>query len=378
MRKEQDIRVGVDARELAHPNTGIGSYVSNLIQGLGEIDDRNQYFLFISEGHEPYVSELDLPHNFNLVPVSVFPVDKLQDQIGVAGAMRGLDLDIFHVTHHDVTSLITHVPLVVTVHDIAPIDFYNSALMHKLYYRLFSKIAFRRSNFLLCDSVSTGRRIERYFPFCRNKWMEVYLGCDPYFQLCDASQNFYRLSSRVGMRKPFLLYVGSFARRKNLPNMIDAFSIVRERRPELQFVIVGGPSGRDDVFPAELPEGVIVAGRVTRQELRTLYNNAELLLFTTLYEGFGMPVLEAMACGCPVVTSPVTSLPEVAGNSALYASPYQSDKIVEPVLRVLEEAGLRKRLVEKGLKQVSRFDWRIIAQETVSSYHRVLAGSENY
>jgi glycosyltransferase involved in cell wall biosynthesis len=199
--------------------------------------------------------------------------------------------------------------------------------------------------------------------------MKVHLGHDPYFQICDSSHTLSDLSSRLGIRRPFLLYVGSFARRKNLPNMIDAFAMTRKRRPEVQFVIVGGPSGRDDVFPAEVPEGVVVAGRVNRQELRALYNNAELLLFTTLYEGFGVPVLEAMSCGCPVVTSPVTSLPEVAGDAALYAAPDQAGEIAEQALRVLEKNQLRKILVENGLKQVSRFDWKTTANQTIDIYH---------
>jgi len=136
----------------------------------------------------------------------------------------------------------------------------------------------------------------------------------------------------------------------------------------VQFVIVGGPSGRDDVIPAELPAGVVMTGQVSKRELRALYNTAELLLLTTLYEGFGVPVIEAMACGCPVVTSPVTSLPEVGGDAALYAAPDQPEEIAAQALRLLNEKGLREVMIEKGLKQVLQFNWEDTARGVLQVY----------
>ena len=375
-RKNDLVRIGIDARELTHPHTGIGCYVLHLVQVLAEIDDKNEYFLFIGTEERRRLGNLELPPNFFLIEVPAFSIDKLQDQIGLVRAMRGLDLDVFHVTHHDVTPLLCRIPLIVTVHDIAPMDFPNPSWVHRMFYSIFSRLALSRACHVLCDSNSTGQRIEQHFPFCAGKWSTVYLGRDPYFRVRDELQGFSELSDRLGISRPFILYVGSFARRKNLTNMIRAFSVIKRSRPRVQFVIVGGPSGRDDVFPAEVPAGVIAVGRVTRHELRALYNNAELLLFTTLYEGFGVPVLEAMACGCPVVTSPVTSLPEVAGDAALYAAPDRPKEIAGQALRILRENGLREILAEKGLEQDSRFDWRTTVHHSLQVYHRVLARSK--
>lgn len=364
------MRIGLDVRELARPDTGIGSYVLNLVQALAAIDEQNEYFLLVSVEDKSHVNNLDLPANPLWVCVPVFPVDKLQDQIGLVRATRGLDLDVFHVAHHDATPLLSSVPLVVTVHDIAPMDFPNPSGAHHIFYRIFSSLALRRADYLLCDSTNTGQRVEQYFPFCAGKWSTAYPGCDPYFEVCDDPGVFLGLSDRIGVRQPFMLYVGSFTRRKNLTNMIHAFSIVKSSRPELQFVIVGGPSGRDDVIPAELPGGVVIAGRVSQRELRALYNRAELMLFTTLYEGFGVPMIEAMACGCPVLTSPVTSLPELGGEAVLYAAPDRPEEIAAQALRILKEQGLREAMIEKGLKQASQFDWEDTARCVLQIYQQ--------
>jgi len=370
VKTEQPIRIGLDARELARPDTGIGNYVFNLVQALAAVDDKNQYFLFINAGGEDYLHKLALPANFCPVQVPVFPIDKLQDQFGLVRALRRFRLRVFHVTHHDVTPLLAKVPLIVTVHDIAPMDCPNPSWLHRLYYRLFSRLALSRAHHLLCVSTSTGQRVEQRFPFCRGKWSTVYEGRDPYFQVCDDPQGFLGLSDRLGIRPPFMLYVGSFARRKNLTNMIHAFSMVKRSRPEVQFVIVGGPSGRDDVIPTELPAGVVMTGQVSKRELRALYNRAELLLFTTLYEGFGVPVIEAMACGCPVVTSPVTSLPELGGEAVLYAAPNRPDEIAYQALRILNDKGLRQVMIARGLKRGLQFSWEDMACRVLQAYQQ--------
>jgi len=367
------MRVGIDARLLGAPGSGVAGYVVNLIQAMAATDSELDFFLFVDR-RLPLVEVLDLPSNFHLVYVPRYPIGQLQDQFGLAMMIRKTRVHVFHAMHHDATPLLANVPLVVTAHDIAPMDFYNPAPLHRLYYRLLSEVAFRRASCLICDSASTGHRIERHFPSCRGKWVKIYLGCDSFFRVCDTLHDFSGLAGRLGIHRPFILYVGSFARRKNLPGMVDAFSIVRRHRADLQFVIVGGPSGRDDVFPAELPDRVIVAGRLTREELRALYNSAELLIFTTLYEGFGVPVLEAMACGCPVVTSPVTSLPEVAGDAALYAAPHRPAEIARQAMRILSERDLRQTMVEKGLGQAARFDWEAVAYNTLFLYQRMAAG----
>jgi glycosyltransferase involved in cell wall biosynthesis len=373
------MRVGIDVRELAHPNTGIGSYVSNLVQALGEIDTQNQYFLFISKGDEPYVNELDLPHNFNPVPVPNYPIDKLQDQIGIVRAMRGLDLDIFHATHHDVTPLLTRVPMVVTVHDIAPMDFYNPSWLHRTYYSAFTYEALCQARWLICISKSTQRRISHHFPSVSQKTSVVYYGRDHRYRPLVDQRCFINLSSKLGILSPFILYVGSFARRKNIRNLMTAVRQIVDCRPDLQMVFVGGDSGFSDYhFGQDLPDQVVLVGKLERKnDLRILYGYAELLLFPSLYEGFGLPPLEAMACGCPVITSNVSALPEVVGDAGMKVDPTNPDDISNKTLQILRSDKLRQHLAQKGLARAQRFEWKKTAKETLNIYRRVVAINRN-
>jgi len=368
------MKIGLDARQLANPNTGVGSYVYNLIRELAIIDNKNQYVLFVNSLSGENLSRLNLPANFSFSLVPIFPIDKLQDQFGLVKAMRKLGLDVFHSMHHDVVPLLAGVPVVATVHDIAPMDFYNPSRAHRIFYRFFSQLAFAKARFLICVSVSTGKRVVNYFPSCANKWAPIYLGSDRYFNKCDDFEGANLVANRLGVQSPFILYVGSFARRKNLTNMLLAFTTVQQVMPELHFVIAGRPSGRDDVFPLELPSNVIVTGEISKQELRSLYNQAELLLFATLYEGFGVPIIEAMSCGCPVVTSSATSLPELGGDAAVYASPNHPEIIAKLVLQVLQQGVLREQMIQKGFEQVVKFDWKVMARRTIEVYQKVVMG----
>jgi len=362
------MRIGLDARELARQYTGIGNYVLNLIHGLIHIREEADYFLFIESGTNTLVN-LALPANFHLVRVSL--VGKFQDQLGLLWAARRVRLDLLHVTHHDVTPLLSPIPLVVTVHDIAPMDFCNPSWMHKNYYHIMSWLALQRAQWIVCDSESTGRRIERHFPFVAGKWSTIHLGCDDYFRVVDDAPCFQAMARALGIRFPFILYVGSFARRKNPERLLISFQRVIAARPDVQLVMVGGPSGRDNHVFENLPPQVIFTGQVDKRQLRALYNNASLLLFPSWYEGFGLPVLEAMACGCPVVTSNTYSLPELAGDAALLVDPGDPEDISTAVLQVLSDKEFRLHLQREGLRRVRAFSWKQTAYRTYRVYHTI-------
>lgn len=363
------MRIGLDVRKLTHLNTGIGSYIFNFVQTLTTVETPHQFFLFVNSPDDS--AALKFPPNFQVVVVPSYRWDKLQDQLGLLKATFNFNLDIFHTTHHDVTPLLMTCPLVATVHDLAPMDFPNPSWPHRFYYRWFSWLALRRARHLVCVSHSTGQRLEHHFPFCRGKWSTVYEGRDPFFQVLAEPELFGQLSQQFNIKTPFLLYVGSFARRKNLPAMIEAFSIIKKTKPDMQFVIVGKPSGRDDVLPTQLPDDMIIINQLNKRDLRALYNQAKALLFNTLYEGFGIPILEAMACGCPVVTSPTTSLPELGGEAVLYAPPHCPAEIAKQVLHILNEETMWQMMRDKGLKQVLQFDWLNTVSHTLKIYQDI-------
>jgi glycosyltransferase involved in cell wall biosynthesis len=185
---------------------------------------------------------------------------------------------------------------------------------------------------------------------------------------------------RFNIRKPYVLYVGSLTERKNLVRLLRAFAKIHHRCPEYLLVLAGPRSWKQSpiestVKELNLWEHVQLTGPVTDHELPALYNGASLFAFPSLYEGFGLPVLEAMACGAPVVTSNTSSLPEVAGDAAILVDPLNVEQIAEAMWLVLSQPALAAALREKGLARAAQFTWERTARETVAVYSRALESS---
>lgn len=364
------MHIGLDVREIARPDTGIGNYAVNLVQALAAFDQENQYTLFVEEQS----NTLNLPKNFRVVCLKRAPIDKIQDQWILPRTASTHGLDLLHCTHHDVTPLLTNLPCVLTVHDIAPMDFPGFSSLHRLYYRTLTRYAVRRARRIMCDSQSTCSRIEHYFPGVSKKATVVHLGRDESFRPDPQAEEFLSLAAPLGIRSPYILYVGSLMERKNITNLVMAVRRLQQLRPDIQMVFFGGKPSKDDPRFAELhtPQ-VIFAGHMEgKAALRALYSQAELLLFPSLYEGFGLPLLEAMACGCPTVTSHLSSLPELVGDAGVLVNPYDPDAIVNGAMQILESSAFRTTLVERGLRQVQTFSWKKAGRQALAVYEQSL------
>lgn len=365
------MHIGLDVREIARPDTGIGNYAVNLVSALAAVDQANQYSLFVEK---PPVG-LDLPKNFHVVCLKRALNDKLQDQWILPRAANAQGLDLLHITHHDVTPLLTNLPCILTVHDIAPMDFPGFSKLHRLYYRTLTHYAVRRARHIMCDSQSTCSRIEHYFPGINKKATVVYLGRDESFRPERQGEEFASLAIQLGIQSPYMLYVGSLMERKNITNLVLAVRRLQQVRPDVQMVFFGAKPSKDDQRFADLhAPKVIFAGRVEGKALlRALYSHAELLLFPSLYEGFGLPLLEAMACGCPTVTSQLSSLPELVGDAGVLVDPYNPEAIAAGALQILESPTYRIELVQRGMSQVRTFSWERAAHQAVAIYKQSIS-----
>lgn len=183
---------------------------------------------------------------------------------------------------------------------------------------------------------------------------------------------------RTGVRQPYILYVGSIEPRKNLIRLLEAFAQLRHWSTRWDLVVVGGrniwkssPVG-ETTEKLELKHFVHFTGYIPDSDLPGIYNGADLFVFPSLYEGFGLPVLEAMACGTPVITSNTSSLPEVAGDAALLVDPYNVEEIAAAMRHVLEDSALANDLRERGLEHAKKFSWEKTARQTISVYEKVL------
>jgi len=267
-------------------------------------------------------------------------------------------------------NLVKNILLGVTIHDIAFLNYpelYSRAF--RLYYKLVLPFIINRANIIFAVSNNEKRRIEEYYPHSRGKIFTVYEGVSSIFV------------NRNHERKKIILAVASLNKNKNLSSLLRAFKKTLRDIPH-KLILVGGVrkiTSSDhqalklvNSIPSDRIE---MTGYINDEQLVNYYNIAELFVFPSLYEGFGLPPLEAMACGCPVVVSNTASLPEVCGDAAYYVDPYDVDSIAEGIYKVLIDENLRKTLIQKGLERAKLFNWEKTARQILRVFEEVLRKS---
>ncbi len=257
--------------------------------------------------------------------------------------------------------------LVMTLHDVAFVTQKESfSAFFRYYYRMLVPLNIKRSERIITVSQASKQDIEKYYPFAKGKIEVIYLGVD---------KNFRQMQIQ---KKKQILYVGSMNERKNFVGIIKAFKLLD--KSDYQLVIIGNfyanfdlsEDAKEVLQSALESEKISFKSNVTNEELIRLYNESELFVFPSFYEGFGLPVLEAMACGTPIITSNLSSLPEVGGDAALYCDPYDVGDIKEKMEMVLNNKELQKEMIEKGLARVKQFSWEKAAKEHLKIFDEVL------
>lgn len=363
------MRIGIDAREISRPNTGTGMYVVNLIKSLAKIDSKNYIFLLVESGIR---LDENLPTNFKYVDIKVTIFSKIQDQVFIPIVLFKYKIDIYHVTHHDVTPFLTRIPLIVTVLDVAWIDFPGeSSKFFQTYYYYLTKLSLKKAKNVVTISDSTKERVIEHFPYVKDKTESILIACDPYFCCRNDEDQFQEISREFGLKKPYVLYVGSFALRKNLKVLIKAMESIWPRYPNIQLVLAGNLSGKNDENILKLKGSnpiILISRSKNKLELNSLYQNALVFVFPSIYEGFGLPVLEAMTCGCPVIASNTTSIPEIVGDGQILFNPSDFEELQRQLILVIEDKELNKKMKEDGLSRSKLFNWNKVAKETLNSY----------
>jgi alpha-1,3-rhamnosyl/mannosyltransferase len=382
-------RIGVDARKLG--DYGIGDYLWNLLEHLRRIDAVNRYVLFHqtagSAGRPAPPPEFSpLPPGTVAGPPALWVRSdaakySLAEQVALPWLAWRHKLDLLHCGHY-VTPLVRVCPLVVTIHDV----------IHLVLGRNFSPAARAYARFMMRRAGAGARRIITISEGSRQDILE-YTGADParvvtihvgLAEDCVPVRDPGRLEAarlRYGIPGPYLLFVGNVRmRHKNVVTLLRAFRLLRERRRDpLTLVLVGGipPGGPGaELLAAAGPAwaDVRMAGYVQREDLPALYSGAELFVWPSLYEGFGIPPVEAMACGTPVVSSSAPVMPEVLGDAALLVEPLAPEAYAAAIERVLDSSALRAELIARGFAQARRYSWSEHARRTLAVYGEVLAG----
>lgn len=359
------MNVGLDVSCLARPErTGVGIYASSLVDAIARIDKENGYHLCYR------LSRLKNRKHFLRVAAPNFRVAIIQEPFNFLLQRR---LHVFHGLDARLPSY-RKVKKVVTIHDVFSLvstEFSDEAFIRKKV-RRYGDLA-ERADAIIAVSASTRSDIVERLHVPEERIHVIPEAADSRFAPVPEEEA-REAARRYGVDGPYLFFVGNIQARKNLVRMLEAFAGLPEPlRNDLSFLMAGNVTyGGQKVLEAVkrlgLQEKVRFPGFVAREDLPALHSGASVFMFPTLYEGFGIPILEAMACGTPVVASTVSAHPEVAGDAALLVDPSDTDAIADAVARILEDGLLSKEMIEKGFLRSAGFSWEKTAQMTIDLY----------
>jgi glycosyltransferase involved in cell wall biosynthesis len=375
------VRVAIDIRRINE--FGVGTYTRNAIRTLARLDNFNEYFLLGIPGKLGDIEKL--PDNFITVPThpNEFSITSYLELNRILKLHR---CDLLHVPHLFWKPQSVPCPYVVTVHDLFDHLYrvnHASWLKRNLHFE-FTKRTLDRAARIFAVSNFSKKDTERLFGVSGDKIDVIYNALDDRFRLGHATDTDRKIiAERYQVTYPFLLYTGRISPHKNVVRIIEAFSALKTELqktgefPDLKLIIIGDelskhPDLRRAVIKSRVQNDVRFLGFVPIGVLRIFYDLAKIFVFPSLYEGFGLPPLEAMAHGTPVVTSNTTSIPEVVGNAAVMVNPENVFEIMHALHRVLVDQAVREKLKARGVVQAQKFSWDESVRHMMQAYHEVV------
>ena len=367
----------IDARRIR--DFGIGTYIRSLVHALGLIDHENRYTLV--SGPADARTLAGLPGNFRAAQYSQ-PDSNIFGHLAFPLFLQSLRPDLVHIPLNRVPLLMTS-RYVVTVHDMSSLLFETHASATRMRWRRFLfRRGLMRAARVIAVSEATRRDLHNMLGMPLEHVRRVYNAPDPEFGVesnGSAEPERQRMLERYQINYPFLLYAGNIRPHKNVPRLVEAFAVVRDQLSnnpvykDLRLIIIGDtisqyPSVRQAVIKSRAEAVVRFLGFVPFNTLRCFYESAAAFVFVSRYEGFGLPPIEAMACGTPVVTSNVSSLPEVVGDSAMQVNPENVFDIARGIKEVLLNEELRAQLIRRGREQAGRFSWQQTGRQVLDIY----------
>ncbi len=365
------MKIGIDASRIAlEQRTGTENYTYKLIEALKKVDQTNKYILYFNK----------IPNYFEIsqqnVSTRVIPMTRLWTQFRLAVECLVRMPDILFVPAHTIPFIRwPKLKTIVTVHDLGA-EFLAAyhRFPQKLYLNWSTKYVASNANHIIAVSESTKKDLVKTFKVDPQRISVVPEAVDTNNFYCRGVREVAQVKKELGITKPYLLFVGTIQPRKNLEKLIEAFSQLQDKNLEL--ILAGRPGWLyEDIYAA--PKKFNVAGRVkflgyvNEDQLPALYSGAEAFVFPSLYEGFGLPLLEAMATGTPVITSKTSCMPETTGGNAILVNPNKTREITQAMAKVLTDKLLRAELTAAGLRWAKQFTWEETAKKTIAGFEKV-------
>ncbi len=376
------MHVVLDARYLSHLQSGVGFYTQRLLTGLAAIDRENRYTCVVAKGGPGLpVSQPNLASWSTRISFENHVTGDLWLLAYLPLRLRALHADVYHGPAVFLPLIKLGYRTVVTVHDLVSFLFPETVpRKYSLYMRLMTRLATRSADRIIAVSNATREDLRRRLGIPADKIVVIHEAVAPEFGIPPAPGVVEAVTRRYGIRLPYCLFVGNLEPRKNLSRLIEAFALVKSSRlPDVgayQLVLAGTRAWlHSGIFRAVEAHGlrsqVVFTGYVPPADLPALYAGAACFIFPSVYEGFGLPVLEAMAAGTPVIASRAGAIPEVAGDAALLVDASRPQEIAEAMAAVLTDGVLRARLAVAGGVRARAFNWESVARQTLAAYQSV-------
>ncbi len=350
------MKIAFCARGLSIPSGGVHQFIKSLIPALARQRGNDEIYVLYNDkkfmGLAPECSEIVIKGNNRII----------WDFCQVPKVLRKLKIDAA-IFPKNIVPFFLNCRSYVVIHDLAYFEKQLNAypFLDTLYMRTLLSQSVRRAGAIFAVSENTKREIVRYMKCDPEKITVTYEAADKIYRPVNNDSVLKQIKGKYNLPDKFMLYVGSLSPRKNVNGLLEAFSGICSKVPH-DLVLTGSKSWKDSsVFQTmeklNLSDRVKLLGFVEHEDMPVLYNLAEVYVYPSLYEGFGLPVLEAMQCGCPVVASDATSIPEVAGDAAVLVNALDSKDLADAIYRVITDMELRKKLIDSGFEQVKKFSW---------------------
>ncbi len=360
------IKVGIDARTLSEKG-GVRRYVINLVNNLSKTKEINLFIFYNNKnliGTFKKCKEIALfPHYKSLLPI--------YDLFVLPFYCKKMKIDILHLPKSS-CNFSKSFKKITTLHDLIPITHPETEnKLNWLYWKLNFWLASKFADKIITDSTFSKEQIVKKYNLDKNKIDVVYLGIDK--KTRKASKNeIKQIKKKYGLKNKFLLFVGTIQPRKNIARCIEAIILLRNKNKNKFDFVIAGRKGWKVNLKLLNKKFVNILGFIPDKDLKLLYKSAEALLYVSLNEGFGFPIIEAQSYGCPVITSSVSSMPEIASKGAILVNPYNVSEIKNAIKKISENKNIKENTIKEGYKNIKRFSWEKCARETIKCYRSLL------
>jgi len=365
------MKIAIDIREAGNEKTGKGWYTYNLVLELLKLDKKNEYILYTDNEKNPYSEFKNAQLKTVLGKSHKWHLNVLKD-------LKANKPDLFFApTSYIIPALAPKwLKVIITVHDLVaflfPISHNGKAVLIE---RLTLKRAVKNASQIFVVSENTQKDLLKRFKYPQSRIAMVPCAPSDFFRQPAKTEDLVKFRQKYKLPEKFILAVGTLEPRKNFGTLIKSFVLIKAKLPDSKLVIVGKKGWKyshieEKLKEFKLQDDVIFPGYLEDEDLKKMYTLATVFVFPSLYEGFGIPPLEAMACGCPVVSSNVASLPEVVGDAGILIEPKNARKIADSVVSLIENDQIRNMLIERGLRRVEKFTWQKSAEAALAAFEK--------